>query len=390
MKKFDVIVVGAGPAGSTAARHCAINNLSTLLLEKEKLPRFKPCGGGVTLAALNELDFEIPKNIIERECSGLKAGFNDHQNQVDFSSTVAYMVKRDKFDQKLADMAAEAGAELHDSEVCRDITCSSENITVQTDKNEYQGNIVIGADGFFSKVLKKIRGGFDKEEIRYCIITDIPLPEHEVTERIGDFAELQFGFVDFGYAWMFPKRDCISAGIGGMLSHAKVLKHRFKEMLEMWNLRTDLKTKGCFLPVSRFKHDICADRIMLTGDAAGFVDSFSGEGIRFAIISGKIAAETSLACHRKGSFKKSSLKYYQEKCFETFGSRLKQSNKLTDNLFKYPGVLLGEAIDNDDFLMRYLKTLTGELDLTDVIRPLMKMIPRLFLKKVISIFRMFK
>jgi geranylgeranyl reductase family protein len=389
LKKYDVIVVGAGPAGSTAARQCAINNLSTLLLEKEKFPRFKPCAGGVTRAALNELDFEVPKNIIERRCSGLKAGFNEHQNQVDFRSTVAYMVKRDKFDQKLADMAAEAGAELHDSEACRNITCGRNNVIVQTNRDEYQGNIVIGADGFFSNVLKKVRGGFDKEEIRYCIVTDIPLSEPEVSDRFGDFVELQFGFVDFGYAWMFPKRDCISAGIGGMLHHAKVLKHRFKEMLEMWNLRTDLKTKGCFLPVSRFKHDVCADRIMLTGDAAGFVDSFSGEGIRFAIISGKIAAETSLLCHKKGSFTKDSLKYYQDKCFETFGSRLKQSSKLTDNLFKYPGALLGEAIDSEDILMGFLKTLTGEMDLIDVIRPLRKKIPLLFLKRVFSVFGLF-
>ena len=154
MKKFDVIVVGAGPAGSTAARQCAINNLSTLLLEKEKFPRFKLCAGGVTRAAMDELDFELPKDIIERRCSGLKAGFNDHQNQVDFKSTVAYMVKRDKFDQKLADMAVEAGAVIHESEPCRDISLGRDNVSVHTDKNEYQGNLVIGADGFFSIVLK--------------------------------------------------------------------------------------------------------------------------------------------------------------------------------------------------------------------------------------------
>jgi geranylgeranyl reductase family protein len=384
LKKYDVIVVGAGPAGSTAARCCAKSNLSTLLLEKEKFPRYKPCAGGVTRAALNELDFTLPRNIIERECSGLRAGFGGRHNAVQVNSTVAYMVKREKFDKKLADMATEAGAELHSSEACLAVTRGNKNITVHTDCHEYQGNIVIGADGFFSKVLKNMRDGFDKKEIRYCLSVDIPLSETEITKRMGGFVELQFGFVDYGYAWLFPKRDCISAGIGGMLNHAKLLKQKFKEILKMWDFRTDLKVKGSFLPVSRFDHDVCTERIMLTGDTAGFVDSFSGEGIRFAIISGKIAAETALYCHNRGNFTKKTLGYYQDKCFETFGSSLKLSNKLTDTFFRYPRLLIGDAIENDEILLGYLKTLTGEMDFFDLVRPLKKMIPRLLFKKIFS------
>jgi geranylgeranyl reductase family protein len=384
LKKYDVIVVGAGPAGSTAARFCAKASLRTLLLEKGRLPRFKPCAGGVTRAALNELDFELPKNIIERECNGLRACFNDHSNDVRYDSTVAYMVKRDKFDKKLADMAREAGAELRDSEACRKVTRDSKGVTVHTDINEYTGNILIGADGFFSKVLKYLRGGFDKKEMRYCLIADIPMSEKEVTERMGDYVELRFGFVDYGYAWLFPKRDCISAGIGGKLQHSKALSQKFKEILKMWGFRPDLRTRGCFLPVSTFNYNVFTERIMLAGDAAGFVDSFSGEGIRFAIISGKIASETAIRCHSKGSFTRKSLRYYHDRCFDAFGYGLKQSNKLTDSLFRFPGLILGEAIERDEILIGYLKTLTGELDFLDLALPFKKMVPRLLFKKAFA------
>jgi flavin-dependent dehydrogenase len=105
---YDVIVAGAGPAGSTAARLCAEHGLRTLLLEKEKIPREKPCAGGLSIAASRELGLSLPGNLIERRCRGMRLVVGETQTTVQVEHDVAYMVRRSSFDAFLAGEAARA------------------------------------------------------------------------------------------------------------------------------------------------------------------------------------------------------------------------------------------------------------------------------------------
>ena len=381
MRIFDVVVVGAGPAGSTAARHCALGGLKTLLLEKEPIPRSKPCAGGVTIAAARELDFELPESLIERRCTGMRVYLRKIECEVRMPSPVALMVTRSRFDAYLAQKAEEAGAELQDRTPCLGVSVEDGGVSVLTDRETCRASIVIGSDGFFSGVRKSLQLRFDRDETRFCVLSDIPLSPGEIDRRFGDLVVIHYGYVSMGYAWIFPKGDYLSTGIGGALSKSRDLPDRLRSFLELHDLNSGVPIRGCFLPVSRWRHDIVHDRILLAGDAAGLVDSFSGEGIRFAIASGKHAARTALEAHAQGDFSVKIMQQYQELCQRGIGRELQCSNRATDILFRHANLILGTAVRNEEALKRYLMTVRGDSSFSEFVGWLKKRMPRYLLRR---------
>ncbi len=114
---YDVIIIGGGPSGASAARRAGKLGLKTLLLEKEKFPRYKPCGGGLSEHAISYLDFELPKDIIEWEVTGgAKVIFRDQLIKVNKDHRLSVLVSRDKFDNFLLEKAKETGIEVHTGE----------------------------------------------------------------------------------------------------------------------------------------------------------------------------------------------------------------------------------------------------------------------------------
>jgi len=379
----DVIVVGAGPAGATAARHCAALGLKTLLIEKEKLPRDKPCAGGLTLAAVKELGFPLPDEIIERKCRGFRVTYGNRTTIVAFNYSVTCTVNRKTFDSFLVDKALEEGVELRDGVECLGVEILKDRVSVKTKEGEVHGGIVIGADGVYSKVLRSLKDCFERNEKRFCITSEIPLSEEEISERMGDLIEIHFSSAPPGYAWLFPKKNHISAGMGCSFSRSRELLPKFKDFLSLNNLPSDIRIKGCFIPVFNSTRRLIAERVILCGDAAGFVDSFSGEGIRFAIISGRIAAQTAASTFKKGDFSIRSLEEYEEGCHIAFGKDLECSEKMSHHLLNNPRIVLNTALGSKKALHNYLRTITGEVHLWEFIKWLKKraflyLIKRLF------------
>jgi geranylgeranyl reductase family protein len=380
-EKFDVIVVGAGPAGTTTARHCAKGGLKTLLLEKERLPRVKPCAGGVSVAAVRELGFEIPQQIIERKCMGIRMLFRGVEKEVQVPEPVSLMVTRKAFDQYLATMAVRASTLLSDGEECTDIERGEGRIVVRTCLRVLSAPVVIGADGFFSRVRKFFRIKFEQDETRSCVLAEIPMSSREISSRFKDLITIHYGYVSMGYAWIFPKGSHLSVGVGGALSNSKELPNRLREFLSLNHLNPNASLRGCFIPVSRWRHDMYTDRILLVGDAAGLVDSLSGEGIRFAIASGKLAAETVITAHSKGDFSVRVLRGYQERCWEQMGIDLDTSNWATDLLFRHSNLFLSTVVRNEEALEKYLRSVTGEISFSDYVRWLKGRMPRYLIRR---------
>ncbi|MGQ9614963.1 MAG: NAD(P)/FAD-dependent oxidoreductase [Spirochaetota bacterium] len=381
---YDVIVVGAGPAGATAARHCASCGLKTILIEKERLPRDKPCAGGLTLAAVKQLGFPLPDEVIERKCRGFRITYGNRTNIVAFNYTVTYTINRKTFDSFLVDKALEAGVELGDGVECLRVEILKDRVMVKTKEGEIQGGIVIGADGVYSKVLRSFKGYFGKNEKHFCITAEILLPEEEISERMDDLIDIHFSSAPPGYAWLFPKKNHISAGMGCGFSRSKELVSKFKEFLAVHNLRCDIPLKGYFIPVFNSSRRVIAERVILCGDAAGFVDSFSGEGIRFAIISGRLAAQTAASAFKKGDFSIRSIEEYEEECHTAFRKDLECAERMSNRFIKSPRIVLKTAIGSKKALYNYLRTITGEIPLWKFLKWLKKRAIFFIIKKLLS------
>lgn len=383
MSQYDVIVIGAGPAGAIASKCCAEKGISTLLLEKERIPRFKLCGGGVTMSALSHLDFGIEKDLIERECYGERVHFKRHHVEGRRNSPVAIFVSRDKFDAYLVSKAVDAGSELHEGEKAVSIKPEQSKIVVKTKKETYSAEVIIGADGVNSLCSSYVREFTMPEELGLCIAAEIPATNEEVDEYIDTAADIHYGVSELGYGWVFPKEKHFSAGIGGILTSMKNPRDRFRNFLKRLGFRTDVVTHAHLIPSGGYEREVCSERIILVGDAAGFVDPYSGEGIKYAFISGKLAAERVVESYENDDFSKQALDSYKEDCYNSFGENLEYSLRLTRLVHTYPGIFFRVLSSDKMVIEKGLDLLAESMDYKEYIKWLVPRVPYFMLKRLL-------
>lgn len=287
---YDVIIVGAGPAGATLAYELAKANIKVLLLEKAKLPRYKACAGGITVRTANLLAFDI-SSVIERVVYGARWSYKlDYKLTGFYERPIVYMVTRDKFDHLLTRRAQDAGAELLDNQKVVQLETRAGKVTVSTESHAFVTDVVVGADGANSVVARGL--GLAKD-----FYYGVGL-EAEVYVSKGDLSKwdslmgLDLGTIPGGYGWLFPKEDRLSIGVTGHIRFNKKLRPYLKRLLESYNLENcQIKTfRGALMPVRKKGTPIVGDRGLLIGDAAGLIDAVTGEGIYCAVRSAQLAA----------------------------------------------------------------------------------------------------
>ncbi|MCA6075256.1 NAD(P)/FAD-dependent oxidoreductase [Fulvivirga sedimenti] len=288
-QQFDTIVVGAGPAGATAARYLASSGAKVLLLEKEKLPRYKVCGGGLVWRAREAL--EIPINdIVHQEFYRIDWKFrHDLHYIVERPFPLVSMIMRDQFDAFLTNAAGKEGVVIHDEESFEYFTEDGESISVRTDKDEYRARHLIAADGLRSKVFKQLN--INDQRIK------IPAIEAEIEIEDGNedfFKQVIFDVtaIQKGYGWIFPKANHLSVGVAAMPHAGMSLKRAFFDYLMKTGLEPIIREKRQYgFQIPLYPHgQLYHNNILFTGDAAGLADPLVAEGISHAIFSGKWAA----------------------------------------------------------------------------------------------------
>jgi len=289
---YDVIVVGAGPAGSTVSRKCAEKDLETLVLDKQSFPREKLCGGAVSERTLKLLDFDIPEEVINQGCNGARVHFQGETVEVEKDYRLGLLVSREKFDSFLLKKAKNKGAEVKDGERVLNITDKGSHVLVKTDKEVYRSKIVVGADGVDSTVAREVLGEEISEEY-FKLALENRVEEVKFQDKKCDgIIDVFFGDIDGGYGWVFPHRDFFSVGIGSYEDKMKKPLKRQESFLKDLNLDAPDDFRGHRLPVGGQGRKKVSGRTMLVGDAAGLVDPLTGEGIYYAIKSGKMCGET--------------------------------------------------------------------------------------------------
>ena len=292
---YDVIVVGAGPAGATVARLTGQRGLKTLLLEKERFPRHKPCGGGLTpgVGRLLNMDYS---NVIEQVVTRVAFHFGDEERQVLHAPNVRLeMVSRERFDQHLVAEAVRHGVQFMENVRVNNLEVQDDWVNVRADRGAtWRSRIVVGADGANSRVARL--AGLDVGVGGVAIEAEVYPKNEAVCEDFADQAIVGFDAHLHGYGWIFPKRDHLSVGVGSFVSRNTSIRlgdafERFLRRFACLDGARVIRRRGWPIPIHREVHVVNSERVCLVGDAAALADPLTGEGIYYAIHSGILAAD---------------------------------------------------------------------------------------------------
>ena len=296
---------------------------------------------------------------------------------------MAIFVSRDRFDAYLVSKAVDAGIELHEGEKAASIKPEQSKIVVKTKKETYSAEVVIGADGVNGLCSWYVREFNMPEELVLSIAAEIPATNEEVDEYLDNAADIHYGVSKLGYGWVFPKEKHVSAGICGILTSMKNPRGRFRNFLKRLGFRTDVVTHAHLLPSGGYERAVCSERIILVGDAAGFLDPYSGEGIKYAFISGKLAAERVVESYENGDFSKQTLDSYKGDCYKSFGENLEYSLRLTRLVHTYPGIFFRLLSSDKRVIEKGLDLLAESMDYKEYIKWLVPRVPYFMLKALL-------
>jgi geranylgeranyl reductase family protein len=289
--RWDVVVVGAGPAGSTLARLVAGRGLRVALLDRARFPRDKVCGGGLSRKTLRLVPPEVRDRCALPVGGAILTFRNRDHREKPLSGEPGGSVLRREFDAALVVAAEGAGAVLHEGAPLRDLRRGAAGWEVVADGQTLRAPVVVGADGVFSQVRRRV---FGDAVVEYA-------PAVEATVRCGDATLHRFGgrlLFDLGgmrrgYGWIFPKADHLNVGVYSVYRCRSIREefNRFVTMYPMLRQAGSVRVLGHAIPVRNARSTFERHGCLLIGDAGGFAEAFYGEGIFYALRSAELAAE---------------------------------------------------------------------------------------------------
>ncbi len=359
----DCIIIGAGPAGATAAYNLAKQGRSVLVIDKGRFPRYKPCGGGVSPAIADWFDFDFTP-VIKTTVSSVKYTwkFGDSVEIALEDVTPMWMVKRDEFDNFLIEKAIAKGAEFKDSTEVTGINLEDQQWQVSTEDGVFTSSYLIAADGANGPTAGWL--GFKSPQKVVAASLEVTT---EVSEKRQNLAYFDFGSLKNGFMWSFPKQDSYS------FSGAFVRDHKGKPQ-EIKKQLTNFADKfGVDLANSQYAEStlnlwqadspLHSDRSLVVGEAGGIVDPLIGEGIRPAIFTGMKAA-VAISAALDGD--NSALANYSEVIKTEWGSNLAKAQTVAGMFFRFPKIAYKLGVKTPAAGQMMGKILCGELSYSDV------------------------
>ena len=368
-----MIVVGAGPAGATAARVLAAAGRRVRLFDRAAFPRNKPCGGGISFRVLRRfphLKHALPRIATHPLSRLYLEGPDGESTVIEWDRPAALMIRRVEYDALLVSLAEEAGAELVTGVDVVQARQDGERVSLTArDGRRFEAPVVIAADGVHSVVARRLglNPGWPATSIALDMMEETPrsalrdvdpstlwvaygyqphksqvstLNAHG-TEPSDLSVEPCARRAPEGYAYIFPKRDHVNIGIGYVLSHYREsvgeapydLQRRFVARLRDRGLvvgESDRRNFTPFLiPVGGPLREPARGRVLLSGDAGGFVNGFTAEGIYYAMVSGELAGRAVLASPDIAGL----ARRYRRACDYEIGAELRDSVWIQRHLF---------------------------------------------------------
>jgi geranylgeranyl reductase family protein len=343
-EEYDVIVVGAGPAGSAASLSCAGAGIKTLLIDALALPRDKLCAGGVSSWVIERL--EVPNDLIERTIEQVQIVAGSKKIPViPWPKDMAYrMVMRRDFDHFVTEKARKAGAKIKDRTAVATLLRDNNGVVngVRTTRGDFKARLIIGCDGA-SSVVARTSGLWSKWWSRgneaqgwrrhqaFCLETQMQLDPQVIEQRVGNTMTLLYEKGFPGYSWIFPKRRVLTVGLASFsyLTPVKELRERLKRLIQDHPVASKLlhhaemqRLSGAYLPIRGPLMPSYDDGVIVAGDSASQVGAVWGEGIYFAVRAGLAAGETAVDAICKQDVSRQFLKKYEDRWRQEIGENL--------------------------------------------------------------------
>lgn len=305
---YDVVIVGLGPAGATAAAALSRGGLAVLGLDKDTHPRYKVCGGGLS-ARIEQLLEPGFRSVVEQAITGVQFVHRGRDPLVIHArEPIAYMVMRDRFDHYLVQQAIQAGADIRAGAAVEEISQDESGVEVVTGQGRFRAQLVIGADGANSLVARQLFP--NRSHYRApALESEVQIGEGRHFPGAGTIL-VDVGAARQGYGWIFPKRDCLSVGVGEFRRKATNLRATFDRFVqEEGGLREWEVPRPVGHPIPAYSEPegrnaqdgqslFVSGRAALIGDAGHLVDPLFGEGIYYAVRSGQMVARAIVADKR--------------------------------------------------------------------------------------------
>ncbi|EPX86937.1 geranylgeranyl reductase family protein [Salipiger mucosus] len=366
---YDLLILGAGPAGSAAALIAALAGLRCAVVDKARFPRDKLCGGlltGRSLRHLTEIGSLPPADVLERHDT---IAFHRHGRPLGeiAGCPPVHLTMRRRLDAHLLERAGDAGAEI----LCgrRPTGIEGDRVTLD-DGRSLAFRTLIGADGVNSPTARHLFGAaHDPAKIGFALEIENP-PEDDRRLRVD------FDAVRWGYGWRFPKAGSTTIGIGGLQSRNPAMKTHLAGYLAQLGTPRRAPVKGHHLPFGDFRRHPGRANVLLAGDAAGLVDPITGEGIAHALDSGRLAA---LACRDAlaAGDPAGALTRYTA-ALRPIHRALSQARLLRPLVFSAgSGDFFARAFEDSRSLKHhYMALLAGEAEYPDILRRTLLRLPR--------------
>ena len=294
MLSVDALIVGGGPAGSSLGYMLQKSGLKSCLVDKADFPRKKLCAGLLTKKTFNIIDAIYGDTAFpcERITKNVGLFFGSQKLSSAQTDSEFYLVERDDFDFYFIQKYIAADGILFLNTKVTDIQTGA-NIATLSSGEKIGYRVLVGADGANSQIRKYV----DKKYSPNAICLEFNSPSSVIEEEI----QIYFETIRSGYGWCFPKRSHYTIGIIGVKSVSKDIKSLFSEFNQSIGKTAGVEnTTGALVPFGEFVKNPCSDNILLIGDAAGFADPLTGEGIYFAFLSAQFASETILEFIQSG------------------------------------------------------------------------------------------
>jgi geranylgeranyl reductase family protein len=396
-QNFDLIIVGAGPAGFACAHQLKNQNLKIAIIDQATFPRDKICGDALSADVVNQL-YRMDQALGDKfdnfaqkiDSHGVRfiapnhARLDINYQNPNHGKAAGYISKRSDFDHFLfQEIENQSNVKICQGEKVLNITRDKNGIKLETDKREFRAPVIVGADGAHSIVNRKL-GSIKVEKDHYCAGI------RQYYERVSGFHEDQHIELHFykellpGYFWIFPlpngqanvglgmlssevskKKIDLKKSLADLLESKPHLKDRFRNSIALE------KPQGFGLPIGSKKRPISGERFLLLGDAASLIDPFTGEGIGNALRSGRIASEYIVKAFENQDFTAKSLKQYDNMVYHKMWNELRISRQL-QKLLRFPKLFnfVVNRANNNSSVRTLLSSMLDNVDLKkELVKP---------------------